>query len=137
MVITGKKRWVVLIMVSILAGVMVYVPFLRYSYYDQMVLLFSEYKQVASASNVNEFIGDFSFWFGLICTIGYPIGGVMVDRFGEKWLLIIGAVMMGACSFWFGLVPGRMSIIIIHALYGIGTSFFIWNAFLNASRTRP
>ena len=76
MVITGKKRWVVLIMVSILAGVMVYVPFLRYSYYDQMVLLFSEYKQVASASNVNEFIGDFSFWFGLICTIGYPIGGI-------------------------------------------------------------
>lgn len=134
MVITGKKRWVVLIMVSILAGVMVYVPFLRYSYYDQMVLLFSEYKQVASASNVNEFIGDFSFWFGLICTIGYPIGGVMVDRFGEKWLLIIGAVMMGACSFWFGLVPGRMSIIIIHALYGIGTSFFIWNAFLKTTR---
>ena len=35
MVITGKKRWFVLIMVSLLAGVMVYVPFLRYSYYDQ------------------------------------------------------------------------------------------------------
>lgn len=69
MVITGKKRWIVLVMVSILAGVMVYVPFLRYSYHDQMVLLFSEYKQVASASNVDESIGDFSFWFGLICTM--------------------------------------------------------------------
>lgn len=134
MVVTGKKRWLVLIMVSILAGVMVYVPFLRYSYYDQMVLLFSEYKPVAAADNVNEFIGDFSFWFGLICTVGYPIGGILVDRFGEKWLLIIGAVMMGACSFWFGVVPGRMSIIIIHALYGIGTSFFIWNAYLKTVR---
>ena len=62
MVITGKKRWFVLIMVSLLAGVMVYVPFLRYSYYDQMVMLFSEYKPVASAANVNEFIGAADNW---------------------------------------------------------------------------
>lgn len=134
MVVTGKKRWVILVLVSLLAGVMVYVPFLRYSYYDQMVLLFSKYKPVADAANVNEFIGDFSFWFGLICTVGYPIGGILVDKFGEKWLLIIGAIMMGACSFWFGLVPDKMSIIIIHALYGVGTSFFIWNAYLKTCR---
>lgn len=134
MVVTGKKRWVILVLVSLLAGVMVYVPFLRYSYYDQMVMLFSQYKPVAEASRVNEFIGDFSFWFGLICTVGYPIGGVLVDKFGEKWLLIIGAVMMGACSFWFGMVPDKMAIIIIHALYGVGTSFFIWNAYLKTCR---
>ncbi|MFR1113443.1 MAG: MFS transporter [Blautia sp.] len=134
MVITGKKRWFVLVVVSLMAGVMVYVPFLRYSYYDQMVLLFSQYKPVASAANVNEFIGDFSFWFGLVCTAGYPIGGVLVDKFGEKWLLIIGSVMMGICSFWFGLVPGRFSIIVIHILYGVGTSFFIWNAYLKTTR---
>lgn len=134
MVITGKKRWFILTVISLMAGVMVYVPFLRYSYYDQMVMLFSEYKSVASAANVNEFIGDFSFWFGLICTIGYPIGGILVDKFGEKWLLIIGAVMMGACSFWYGLVPNGTAIIIIHVLYGIGTSFFIWNAYLKTTR---
>lgn len=134
MVITGKKRWFVLIVVSLMAGVMVYVPFLRYSYYDQMVMLFSEYKPVASTANVNEFIGTFSFWFGLICTVGYPVGGILVDRFGEKWLLIIGAVMMGICSFWFGLVPNGTSIIIIHVLYGVGTSFFIWNAYLKTVR---
>lgn len=134
MVITGKKRWFVLILVSLMAGVMVYVPFLRYSYYDQMVLLFSQYKPVADPSNVNEFIGDFSFWFGLICTIGYPIGGILADKFGEKWLLVIGALLMGGCSFWFGTVPDKMSIIIIHVLYGVGTSFFIWSAYLKITR---
>ena len=54
MFITGKKRWLVLIVISLMAGAMVYVPFLRYSYYDQMVLLFSEYKAVASAANVTQ-----------------------------------------------------------------------------------
>ena len=134
MVITGKKRWGILVLVSLLAGVMVYVPFLRYSYYDQMVLLFSEYKPVADASNVNEFIGNFSFWFGLVCTIGYPIGGIMADKFGEKWLLVIGAIVMGICSFWFGMVPSGFSIIIIHILYGVGTSFLIWSAYLKTVR---
>ena len=42
--------------------------------------------------------------------------------------------MMGACSFWFGLVPDKLSIIIIHVLYGVGTSFFIWNAYLKTTR---
>lgn len=134
MVITGKKRWFVLIIVSLMAGVMVYVPFLRYSYYDQMVMLFSEYKPIVSSAGVNEFIGDFSFGFGLICTVGYPIGGILVDKFGEKWLLIIGSVMMGVCSFWLGLVPGRTAVIVIHILYGVGTSFFIWNAYLKTTR---
>lgn len=134
MVITGTKRWVLLILISLLAGVMVYVPFLRYSYYDQMVLLFSQYKPVVDAANVNEFIGDFSFWFGLVCTVGYPIGGVLTDKFGEKWLMIIGALMMGACSFWLGIVPDRLSIILIHVVFGLGTSFFIWSAYLKTCR---
>lgn len=134
MVITGKKRWFVLIVISLLAGVMVYVPYLRYSYYDQMVMLFSQYKDIASPSNVNEFIGDFGFWLGLVCMIGYPIGGVLADRFSEKWLLIIGALIMGICSFWFGMLPGGAAIMIIHVLYGIGVSFFIWSAYLKTVR---
>lgn len=134
MVVNGKKRWVVLALVSLLSGVMVYVPFLRYNYYDQMVALFSEYRNVVDSTGVNEFIGDFSFWLGIVCTLGYPIGGILADRFSEKWLMIIGAVIMGACSFRYGLVPGRISIIVIHVLYGIATSFFIWNAYLKLTR---
>jgi len=134
MVIEGKKRWLVLFLASFMAGIMVYVPFLRYSYYDQMVVLFTEYKQVADPASVNEFIGNFGMVFGIICTVGYPIGGILVDKFGEKWLLIGGGILMGLCSIWFGMVPSSASIMIIHALYGIGTSFMIWNAFLKITR---
>ena len=125
MVITGKKRWLVLFLAAFMAGIMVYVPFLRYSYYDQMVILFTQFKSVSDPSSVNEFIGTFGMWFGIVCTIGYPIGGILVDRFGEKWLLILGGILMGVCSIWFGTVPGGTAIIIIHVLYGIGTSFMI------------
>lgn len=117
MAITGKKRWLVLFLAAFMAGIMVYVPFLRYSYYDQMVILFTEFKPVSNPSAVNEFIGAFGMWFGIVCTIGYPIGGILVDKFGEKWLLILGAawrnmlwidgaLMIGLAVLMIFLLPG-------------------------------
>ena len=134
MKITGSKRWVVVAVCALMAGVMVYVPFLRYSYYDQMCIIFTEYKQVVSADNVNSFIGAFGMAFGVVSMVGYPFGGILADRFSEKWLLIAGGVLMAVCSFWFGTVPGRTAIIIIHLLYGVGTSFMIWSAYLKLTR---
>lgn len=134
MKITGIKRWFVVILCALMAGIMVYVPFLRYSYYDQMCVLFTQYKQIVPAETVNTFIGDFGMAFGIVSMLGYPFGGIFADRFNEKWLLIAGGVLMGICSFWFGTVPGKAAIIIIHLLYGVGTSFLIWSAYLKLTR---
>ena len=134
MMATGAKRWVVVALCALMAGIMVYVPFLRYSYYNQMVVLFTEFHQVVDASEVNSFIGLFGMAFGIVSMLGYPLGGIFADKFSEKWLLIIGGALMGACSFWFGIVPGKMEIIIIHLLYGVGTSFLIWSAYLKLTR---
>lgn len=134
MKVTGSKRWFIVVICALMAGVMVYVPFLRYSYYDQMVVLFTEYKPVVSADYVNEFIGDFGLVFGVVSMVGYVFGGIFADKFKEKWLLILGGVVMGVCSFWFGVVPGRTAIMIIHFLYGVGTSFLIWSAYLKLTR---
>ncbi len=134
MKITGIKRWFVVVLCALMAGIMVYVPFLRYSYYDQMCVLFTQYKQIVPAESVNSFIGDFGMAFGIVSMLGYPFGGIFADRFQEKWLLIGGGLLMGLCSFWFGIVPGKLSIIIIHLLYGVGTSFLIWSAYLKLTR---
>src|SRR5699024_2126082 len=134
MKITGGKRWFVVALCALMAGIMVYVPFLRYSFYDQMCVLFTEYKHVVSPDTVNSFIGDFGMAFGIVSMLGYPFGGIFADRFNEKWLLIAGGVLMGVCSFWLGIVPDKTSIIIIHLLYGVGTSFMIWSAYLKLTR---
>lgn len=134
MKVTGKKRWVVLALVSLLGGIMVYVPFLRYNYYDQMIIVFTQFKPIVSASYAHEFIGDIGLWFGIFSVLIYPIGGILADKFSERNLLVIGAVMMGLASFWYGIVPGSIEIMIIHILYGIGTSIFIWSAYLKVVR---
>ena len=55
MKITGVKRWLIVVLCALMAGVMVYVPFLRYSYYDQMCIIFTQYKQIVPAEKVNTF----------------------------------------------------------------------------------
>jgi predicted MFS family arabinose efflux permease len=134
MQVTGKKRWLVLVLVSLLGGIMVYVPFLRYNYYDQMILVFTQFKPIVSESYVNEFIGDIGLWFGIFSVLTYPIGGIMADKFSERNLLVIGAVMMGLASFWYGVVPASTPILLIHVIYGVGTSVFIWSAYLKVVR---
>lgn len=134
MKVTGKKRWVVLTLVSLLGGIMVYVPFLRYNYYDQMITVFTQFKPIVSESYAHEFIGDIGLWFGIFSVLIYPIGGILADKFSERNLLVIGAAIMGLASFWYGMVPGSTEIMVIHILYGIGTSIFIWSAYLKVVR---
>ena len=105
MKVTGKKRWVVLALVSLLGGIMVYVPFLRYNYYDQMIIVFTQFKPIVSASYAHEFIGDIGLWFGIFSVLIYPIGGILADKFSERNLLVIGAVMMGLPHFGMALCP--------------------------------
>ena len=132
--ITGGARCLVVVLCALMAGNMVYVPFLRYSYYDQMTVLFTQYRHVVDASKVNSFIGLFGIGFGIVCTAGYFFGGIFADKLKEKWLLILGGILMGICCIWFGFVPGKTAIIIIHILYGVGTSFMIWSAYLKLTR---
>ena len=80
MKITGSKRWVIVALCALMAGVMVYVPFLRYSYYDQMCILFTQYKAIVPAAEVNEFIGDFGLAFGVVSMLGYTFGGILADK---------------------------------------------------------
>lgn len=133
MIVTGKKRWILLALVSLMAGIMVYVPYLRYSYYDQMAMLFTECKGLVDPAHVNEFFGNFTLVLASICTIGYPIGGYIADKFKEKTLLILGGLLMGIGSVWFGMLTSAASIMIIHVIYGVGV-VLIFSPYLKVTR---
>lgn len=133
MIVTGKKRWAILAIVSLMAGIMVYVPYLRYSYYDQMAMLFTECKGLVDPAHVNEFFGNYTLVLAAICTIGYPIGGFIADSFKEKTLLITGGILMGIGSIWFGMLTSAASILIIHVIFGVGV-VLIFSPYLKVTR---
>ncbi len=133
MIVTGKKRWVLLVVISLMAGIMVFVPYLRYSYYDQMAILFTESKGLVDSAHVNEFFGNYTLVLAAICMIGYPIGGFIADKFKEKTLLILGGILMGIGSIWFGMLTSSSSIMFIHVIYGVGV-VLIFSPYLKVTR---
>ena len=121
MKISGLKRWILLIMVSIFSGTMVVTPYLRFNYYDQLVVLFTQFRPISDPGAVNEYIGTLAMVFGSINMIMYIIGGLMVDKYGEKLMLLLGGLLMATGSVLFGMVMNRASLMIGFICFGFGT----------------
>lgn len=133
MKITGIKRWIMLVVVSIFSGTMVITPYLRFNYYDQIVLLFTQYRSVCDPSTVNEYIGDLALIFGAITVVMYVLGGILVDKFGEKVMLVLGGLMMAGGSILYGLVLNSASLMLAFILFGFGTGT-MWGGYLKLTR---
>lgn len=133
MKIIGIKRWVLLAIVSVFSGTMVVTPYLRFNYYDQIVLLFTQYRSICDASSVNGYIGDLALVFGVILAVMYIFGGMLVDKFGEKLSLILGGLMMAAASILYGLVLDSITLMVAFVLFGLGTGT-MWNGYLKVVR---
>ncbi|MBQ9068952.1 MAG: MFS transporter [Eggerthellaceae bacterium] len=133
MKIKGAKRWVVLVVLSLFAGEMVYTPYIRFNYYDQMAIAFTEYKPIVDAANVNEFIGTTGMIVGFVSMIMYIVGGLLADKFRERNLILLGGVTLAAGAAWFGLLPDANQILAAHAVMALGVGF-MWSAYLKTTR---
>lgn len=133
MKITGIKRWVVLVFVSILSGTMVYTPYLRFNYYDQMVIVFTEYKPLVDASVANSFMGDLSLVVGVISMVMYVLGGPLADKFCERNMVALGGVTLGVGSLLFAALISSEMVLLAHAIMALGVGF-MFSAYLKLIR---
>ena len=133
MKIQGAKRWVVLAFLSLLSGTMVYTPYIRFNYYDQMVIVFTQYKPIVDAAVVNEFIGNTGAVVGLVSMFMYIIGGIMADKFSERNLVCLGGVLLAIGAAWFALLPDATQILLAHGLMALGVGS-MWSAYLKTTR---
>lgn len=133
MKITGSKRWILLIIVSIFSGTMVLTPYLRFNYYDQIVILLTEYRNISDPAVVNEYIGNLALVFGIINMVMYIVGGILVDKFGEKIMLVIGGLLMAAGSILYGIIPNRELLLVAFILFGFGQGT-MWGGYLKLTR---
>ena len=120
MQVHGTKRWVILVLVSILGGLMVYLPFLKYSYYDQMVLIFTQYKSSVPSERVNEFMGNCVSYHSIVAMFGYLITGFLADKFSERNLLTLGGLILAGTSFGLGAVPSETTTILLYLIMAVG-----------------
>ena len=120
-----KKRNIVLVILSMIAGIAYLTPLIRFSFYDQMIV----------ALNINDVqLGTIAGVYGLFNVIGYVPSGILAEKFNTKKLLILSCGAMCLVTLWYSSFPGYTALIIIHALYGIFSVGTFWSPYLKAIR---
>ncbi len=121
----GAKRWFVLFILSIACGQIYQLAYLRYSYYDQMLVAFNV---------TNTELGMFMTLFGAGSVVCYLVGGIVAMKFSDKILLPFGMISTGLLGFWFAMFPPFGIALLISFLWSITTSLVFWPAIINFIR---
>ncbi len=121
----GLNRWFVLFILSLACGLIYQLPYLRYSYYDSMIVAFNV---------TNTQLGTFMTAFGLGSLVCYLIGGVLAMKFSDKALLPLGQILTGAAGLWFATFPSYGICLFISFFWAFSTSLIFWPAVINFVR---
>ena len=122
---SGVKRWFTLFVLSLCCGQIYQLPYLRYSFYDQMIAAFN-------ANNTE--LGMFMSMFGIGSIICYLFGGIVAMKVSDKILLPAGMILTGLLGFWFATFPSYGIVLLIHFLWAFTTSLIFWPAVINFIR---
>jgi len=120
------RRNFVVVLISVMVGLIFFIPYIRFSFYDQFVAAFS-------LSNLE--LGNIGSIYGLISLFCYPVGGILADRFSSRVML---AVSFGACSvltFWEASFPSYTNLLIISALFAIFNAGTMWAPYIKLLRS--
>ena len=120
-----KKRNIVLVIISMIAGLVYLTPFLRFSFYHQM-------REALELSHLQ--LGTIGLTYGLFNVLGYIPSGFLAEKFNTKKLLILSTLGMCLVTLWYSTYPGYHSMIVIHALYGVFSVWTFWSPYLKAVR---
>lgn len=119
-----QKKWLAFIVLTIAAGLIYRVPYLKTVFYDPLVQAFGV---------TNTEVGTMMSVYSLTKTILYIPAGILVDRFDNRKMLVFSMVMLAVLTFVYALIPSLMVIYILYGLMAVSNVIF-WTAFVKAVR---
>lgn len=121
-----SKRTIVLVILSLIAGLVYLTPFLRFTFYDQM-------KEALHLTDIQ--IGNIGFIYGFFNVATYILSGFLAERFNTKKLLLISTAGMCIATIVYSFFPPFTVLMIVHAFYGIFSVGTFWSPYLKAIRS--
>jgi len=120
------KKFFILVILSLIAGMVYLTPFLRFTFYDQMM----------TALQLNDAqLGVIGATYGLLMVICYIPSGYFSERFSTKSMLLVSLIGMLVCTIWYCTYPGYYALIVIHALYGVFSVGTFWSSYVKCIRS--
>ena len=118
------KKWIGFIVLTLAAGLIYRVPYLKTVFYDNMVSDFAL---------TNTQIGILMSVYSLTKTILYIPGGILADRFDNRKMLLGSTALLAVLTFWYASVPGFFMLEVIYFFLAVSNVLF-WVSFVKAVR---
>lgn len=119
------RKLMVFIILSATVAIAYQLPYLRYTFYDQMM-------EVLKLNNTQ--MGMLATAVALTSTLCYPIGGYFANRFSIRSLICITLTAFVGLTIWFAFTTNYIMLLIIHVLYGFFGIATLWSAYLSGIR---
>lgn len=120
------RRFLLLFALGIAYGFMYVMPYMRSSFYDQMI---------AAMGVTNEQLGSLMTYYAIACTVSYLPGGWIGDKFNPKPVLLCSIFGQAALSFLFMFTYRSYPMaVLIWLLMGLTGGFAFWPAIMKGIR---
>lgn len=117
-------KWIGFIILTLAAGLIYRVPYLKTVFYDNMVSDFGL---------TNTQIGLLMTVYSLTKTILYIPGGILADKFDNRKMLLGSTGLLAILTFWYATSPGFAVLRVIYFFLAISNVLF-WVSFVKAVR---
>ena len=122
----GFRKWMIFIILSATVAIAYQLPYLRYTFYDQMM----------AALQLNDVqMGVLASAVSIASTISYPIGGFLANRFSMRSLINLTLAAFVVLTVAFAFTTNYIFLIGIHVLYGFFGIATLWSAYLVGIRS--
>ena len=125
MKITRAQRYIILFLVAGTNGLFLFVPYMRFGFYDQMLEAFRL---------TNTQLGDLGALMSIVAMPGYLFGGILADKFSVRNLLTASLAGMAMTTAWYATLPPYSSLVIIYVLMAIFSLTLFWCAAMKTPR---
>lgn len=119
-----STKWAAFIVLTIAAGLIYRVPYLKTVFYDPLVAAF----QITNSE-----VGTMMSVYSVVKTVLYIPAGILVDRFDNRKMLVFSMVMLAVLTFVYAIIPSMAIIYVLYGLMAVSNVIF-WTAFIKAVR---
>lgn len=110
---------VTLVVISLCAGIIYQVPYLKAIFYDAL--------QTALSVSHTE-LGSLNTIYGIAAMILYIPGGILVDKIRMKYLFPVSMISCGLLVFWYASLPSLRAVQVIYFLLAVFSVLTFWSA---------
>ncbi|MEG1185908.1 MAG: MFS transporter [Eubacterium sp.] len=116
-----KRKNFTLILISLMVGIIYYIPYIRFYFYDQTMV---------ALQITNTQLGMLSAIYGLVALFMYPVSGLLTEKFGPKILLTIAFIGTALFTFWESTYPSYTILIVINIAFAFFTTATLWSPYV-------